>query len=358
MARIIRLSRWRNGAALADTTRALAESPLAQRQPGDFRVPREEGTLLARFWGVRGSHPVAYPTGSRFGVNTTCLELRYGRHVLIFDAGTGIVGLGDALAREWKEQPAAARPTLNVLFTHAHHDHLCGLPFFAPLFQSDAAIHMLGPDLAGMAFVDIIAGYMRSPYFPVDFRDLPSRRFLRTIGDGMRIVWLRDADGPVPWDVMRPTPPDALAVDVMYSQMHPREGTLIYRVTAGGNSLVFATDVEVGERGDAAEQRFIRFVRGADVLVHDSQYSEEDYAGNVPHRGYGHSTPAMAAKIARAGEVGRLVLFHHDPTYADADVAALEHAARHYFPETIAAREGLEILLDGDGQRDGEEPEF
>jgi len=107
----------------------------------------------------------------------------------------------------------------------------------------------------------------------------------------------------------------------------------------------------VGERGCEGERRFVRFIRGADVLVHDAQYSDEDYDGAAPHRGFGHSTPAMAARVALAAEVDRLILFHHDPNYPDADVLALERAARRLFPRTWAAREGGEIWLDGQDGR-------
>lgn len=305
-------------------------------------------SLRVRFWGVRGSHPVAHALGSRIGVNTTCLEARFGRHVVILDAGSGIVALGEDLAHELASRHGDDRPTVSLLFTHAHHDHLCGLPFFAPLYRADTDLHLFGPDQAGMTFESIIAGYMRAPYFPVDFRDLPSRRRLTSVGDGVRLVWLPEATGPALATTDAPTPPGALTVDVLYSVRHPRDGTLMYRISGGGRSLVFATDVEVGVGGAAAEQRFLRFARSATVLVHDAQYSEDDYSGPDSHRGYGHSTPAMAARMARAAHVERLVLFHHDPGYADSDVRALERDARRVFPNVVTAREGLEISLDGE----------
>lgn len=322
---------------------ALLEGASAGANPAQFQA------LHVRFWGVRGTRPVA--ATSRTGGNTTCLELRYGRHRIIFDAGSGIVGLGDALMSEWDALPPDERPTCTLLFTHAHHDHLCGLPFFAPLYRPDAVLHMLGPNLAGMRFADIIAGYMRSPYFPVDFRELPSRRVLRGIADGARLVWTREAHGPAIWRARHTMPADALVVDVLHSNLHPRDGTLVYRVSAGGHSLVFATDVEIGECGSAAEQRLVRFAAGTDVLIHDAQYSEEDYGGAVSHRGFGHSTPLMAARVARAAGAGKLILFHHDPGYADGDVDALEDGVKATFPSVAAAREGLEICLDGNASR-------
>jgi ribonuclease BN (tRNA processing enzyme) len=313
----------------------------------------EDRKFRARFWGVRGTHPAALVTGTRFGGNTTCLEIRYGQHILIIDAGSGIVPLGDELARELRRRATIGeQPTISMLFTHAHHDHLCGLPFFAPLYQSESRLHLLGPDLAGMQFEEIIAGYMRSPYFPVDFRELPSRRLLTSIDDGAHLVWLPDAQGPFSKDKSDTTPLRSLIVDALHSEFHPREGTLIYRIRAGGRSLAFATDIEflTGEQiqHNPAEQRYLSFIRGVDVLVHDAQYSEDDYAGAAaaPTRGYGHSTSIMAARVAKAASVGRLILFHHDPGYTDTDIQLLEQKARQIFPATVAAREGAEILLD------------
>jgi ribonuclease BN (tRNA processing enzyme) len=309
--------------------------------------------LRACFWGVRGTHPTARVTGTRFGGNTTCLEIRYGRHILIFDAGSGIVALGDHLVREMRHWPRVSeRPTLSLLFTHAHHDHLCGMPFFAPFYEADCRLHMFGPDFPTMRFEEIVSGYMRSPYFPVNFAELPSERILTSIGDGTRLVWTPGATGPMIWNQPISPPSDSLCVDVLYSQFHPREGSLIYRVSAGNRSLAFATDIEISVFEDhptnQAEQRYLRFIQGVDVLVHDAQYSEDDYTGveATPTRGYGHSTPVMAARVARKAGVERLILFHHDPGYADADIHRLEESARQVFPATTSAREGAEIFLD------------
>jgi len=312
----------------------------------------DSGAFRMRFWGVRGTHPAALVTGTRYGGNTTCLEIRYRNHIIIIDAGSGIVPLGDELVRELRDSPPGGeQPTFTLLFTHAHHDHLCGLPFFAPLYQSSSRLQMLGPDLSGMRFQEIIAGYMRSPYFPIDFWELPSQRILTSIGDGARLVWLPDARDPVIWSHEGPVPAGSLVVDAFHSQFHPREGTLIYRISAGGRSVAFATDVEFEtgeERPDnQAKQRYLRFIQGVDVLIHDAQYSEGDYSGaEAPTRGFGHSTSLMAAHVACKAEVGKLILFHHDPGYADSDIHLLEQEARQIFPATTAAREGAEIFLD------------
>jgi ribonuclease BN (tRNA processing enzyme) len=305
--------------------------------------------LQARFWGVRGSRPVAAGGSAGYGGNTACVELRYGRHTLILDAGSGIVALGERLMRTWASQRGQEHGTLTLLFSHAHHDHLCGLPFFAPLFDASAELHLLGPDLAGLSFEAIVAGYLRAPYFPVDFYELPSRRHLASLADGARLFWRAGSVEPERDTEGGAIPAGALVVDVLHAGLHPRDGTLVYRISAGGHSLVYATDVEIANVCSPAAQRLIRFARGADVLIHDAQYSEDDYAGPVPHRGYGHSTATMAARVARSAEVGQLLLFHHDPSYQDLAVSALEHAARQIFPASRAAREGQEICLDGTG---------
>jgi ribonuclease BN (tRNA processing enzyme) len=129
-------------------------------------------------------------------------------------------------------------------------------------------------------------------------------------------------------------------VTFLHTSAHPRDGCLISRVEYKNRRVVYATDVEWG-RGDS--QPLIHFAAGADLLIHDAQYTEEDYLGSK--RGFGHSTPQMATKVARAAGVKRLLLFHHDPEYDDRALAALQEAARQEFPETSLAFEGLEVSL-------------
>jgi ribonuclease BN (tRNA processing enzyme) len=324
------------------------------RPAGDLGAAGDAGIvpgLVVRFWGVRGSHSVVTTGGSRIGVNTPCLELRWRDRIIILDAGSGIIPLGERLTREWKQSGATSQLAVSVLFTHGHHDHICGLPFFAPLYMPEAQVHLFGPDLAGMRFAEIVSSYLRSPYFPVDFADLPSQRSLRSISGGARLIWLPDAPDPQMRRTADEVPTDALSVDVLRGEAHPRNGTLIYRVSASGRSLVYATDLEMNVPESDFEQRLACFAQGADVLIHDAQYVQADYDGPQPHQGYGHSTPAMACRIAAAAHVRELVLFHTDPGYGDAAIAALEAEAGHTFAAARVAREGMEIWLDGAGTR-------
>ena len=333
-------------------SQALKKASAAKARPRAQRAPAgvAPDALIARFWGVRGSYATPRVGGGHVGGDTTCMELRYGRQTVVIDAGSGAIALGEELMRRANSQPDQPCE-ITLLLTHAHHDHLCGLPFFAPLYDPRFHIHLFGPDLAGMRFDDIVAGYMRAPYFPVDFRALPSRRTLTSLGDGDQL--LLPAEG-APRLITAATriPGDALLVDALLSQLHPVDGSMVYRFTAGGARLIFATDVEVRGQNPEADQRLIAFARSADILIHDAQYSEQDYGGAAPKRGYGHSTPAMAVRVAREAGVGRLVLFHHEPHYDDQAVMELERQARADFPETITAREGLELRLDClDGMR-------
>ena len=347
------------GGAASGTTREPPELMQVEgAQPwAPGQTPATSETLVARFWGVRGSYPTPRVGAGVIGGETTCLEIRYGRHTLVIDAGSGAIALGEELVRRananTRDGSSGQRQDITLLFTHAHHDHLCGLPFFAPLYDSRFHVRFFGPDLARMRFGDIIAGYMRAPYFPVDFRSLPARRSLRRLRDGDRVLLIPEQEPRVlSARGKSPAPPlGVLLVDAHFSNLHPADGTMVYRVVGGAARLVFATDVEIGARGPAGDRRLIEFARDADVLVHDAQYSEDDYHGSDPKRGFGHSTPAMAARVARDAGVGRLVLFHHEPHYSDEAVLALQRHASAEFAEVITAREGLELRLDGDRRR-------
>ncbi len=229
--------------------------------------------FLVRFWGARGSYPTPGPDTVRHGGNTSCIEVLVGSHILILDAGSGLIRLGEDLLRRTKGRPLH----LSLLITHAHGDHLIGFPFFAPLFDGHTTIDFFGPSLAG--------------------------------------------------------------VYIKYTQSHPLNGAILYRIEYAGRRLVYATDVEWREHYDP---EFLAFAEGADLLIHDAQYSIEDYPQK---QGFGHSTIEMATGVATATNVRELILFHHDPTYDDAKLDAMEAMAQTYFAHTRSACEGMEIDL-------------
>ncbi|WP_434389691.1 MBL fold metallo-hydrolase [Melittangium boletus] len=270
-----------------------------------------------RFWGVRGSVPAPGPRTQRYGGNTPCLEMRCGDELLIFDLGTGARELGDALS-------AAGTPSrASIFLSHYHYDHLQGLPFFTPLFQSRFAFTLHGAVRDGRSLKDVLAGQMVPPYFPVTMQQVVRAGLTyRELVSGQQVEV-----GPA---VVR-------ALDLN----HPG-GNLGYRVECGGKVVVYATDVEPGCEKDL---ELVEFARDADVLIIDAMYTEDEYHGRkgAAKLGWGHSTWESAVHTANAAQVRQLVLFHHEPTRDDAAMDAFVDEVRKHRPEAIAAIEAQTI---------------
>jgi phosphoribosyl 1,2-cyclic phosphodiesterase len=298
--------------------------------------------FLVRFWGVRGSYPTPGPHTLRHGGNTSCIEIRAGLHKLILDAGSGIIQLGEALMREAKKQ---ATLNLALFITHAHGDHLIGFPFFAPLFDARTRLHLFGPQLAGHSVEQLVTTVMSPPSFPVDIHTLPSQRFYHTVTNTLRVCWLPDQQEPqieehCTEERAEVLNPKNLYVTARFTNSHPLNGAVIYRIDYAGHSIVYATDVEWK---NGCESDFLSFVESTDVLIHDAQYSVADYRRGK--HGFGHSTIEMATTAAQKTHARHLVLFHHEPTYDDTQLDRMEAAARRRFASTRSAFEGLEIDL-------------
>jgi phosphoribosyl 1,2-cyclic phosphodiesterase len=288
-----------------------------------------------RFWGVRGSYPTPGPHTLRYGGNTTCVEVEVGTHTLILDAGSGIIRLGNDLLRR-----SAGKPLNLALFiTHGHGDHLLGIPFFSPLYDRRTSIDFFGPGLAGLSIEQLVTPFMSPPYFPVDMRSLPSHRTFYTITEQEQIIW---SDGDIKPTVINDSegPSEAeIRVVARLTNSHPLDGAVIYRIEYAGRRLVFATDVEWREECDPG---FLEFVEGADLLIHDAQYTLDEYQNK---QGFGHSTIEMATDVAHAAQVRKLILFHHEPTYDDNKLDAMQAEAQSRFANTYSASEGMVIDL-------------
>ena len=278
--------------------------------------------LRVRFWGVRGSHPAPGPSTVRVGGNSSCVEVDAGGSILVFDAGTGIIPLGhDLLQRRGTR-------AVHIFLSHTHHDHIEGLRFFQPIYRPGWKCYLYGAGSGPKTLEHILAGLLRPRLFPVSYAELPNRLSIQSLGAHARIQ-------------LRGSP--RVSVVARHSRAHPKVGVTLYRVTCGRRSVVYATDVEAPKSGYAD---VVEFARGADVLIHDAQYTDAEYFSAGLHKvGWGHSTARMAAEAASAAGVGELVLFHHDPSHDDAEVRRLERLARHVFPRTRAATEGLELRL-------------
>jgi phosphoribosyl 1,2-cyclic phosphodiesterase len=294
--------------------------------------------LKVKFWGVRGSYPTPGLGTVKYGGNTACVEVRAGERTIILDAGTGIIPLGRDLAR---------RRALEVilLFSHLHHDHTQGFPFFVPAYMPNARLHIFGPGGTPETVSQVLEHNQSSETFPISLRDMASAKDIQSLRESQVIVWGGAGVRVLDSSEGLGNDNDAVVIRIHKSYAHPG-GVYVYRITWRDKSVVYATDTE-GYVG--MDRRLVQFARDADLLIHDAQYSEEHYwgqlAGFPSTQGYGHSTVAMACEVAAAAEVGQLVLFHHDPGYSDARVTGMEASAKARFDEAQAAYEGLEVSL-------------
>ena len=297
--------------------------------------------LRIKFWGVRGSHPAPGAGTVKYGGNTSCVEINAGGHTIILDAGTGIIPLGRELAKHAVQEKHPLE--LMLLFSHLHHDHTQGFPFFTPAYFPNTRLHVFGPGGTSETLKQVLERNQAAETFPLSLRDMSAAKTIESVHESQVIVW----DEEKVWAAESGSSlnPNAVVVRIHKSHAHPG-GVYVYRITWRGKSVVYATDTE-GYVG--MDRKLVTFARDADVLIHDAQYSEEHYRGRLvgfpSTQGFGHSTATMAAEVAAAVETGGLILFHHDPSYTDDLVAAQEALAQKLFPASHAAYEGFEIKL-------------
>jgi phosphoribosyl 1,2-cyclic phosphodiesterase len=293
--------------------------------------------FTVKFWGVRGSYPAPGNGTVHFGGNTSCVEVRAGNHVIVLDAGTGIIPLDHDLARRARSTGQPLEVTL--LLSHLHHDHTQGFPFFTPAYIPGTRLHIYGPGASVESLEKVLENNQNPTTFPVTLRDMAAVKDIRSLQETEMV--LIDAGGVRVENAGSGSDEETVRVRIHRSHAHPG-GVYVYRIEWRGRSLVYATDTE-GYVG--TDRRLVNFARGADVLIHDAQYSEEHYRGLLTGfpatQGYGHSTATMACEVANAASVRTLVLFHHEPAYDDTMVESIEAAARKLFPEVRAAAEGM-----------------
>ena len=274
--------------------------------------------MRVHFWGVRGSIPVSGERFLKCGGNTTCIAFEHEGEYIVIDGGTGLKAFGDSL------EGAPLKATL--VFTHVHWDHIQGLPFFSPAFHPASEIDVRGVSRDGWEFKDILSLQMTPPTFPVSLDVLSGIKSISSI------------------EVNQSYQIGSFTIRAL-EQKHP-DGVVVYRVDAGGHSVVFATDVEHG--GVELDEAFIDLCRGCDLVIHDAQYTDDEYHGHngPPRKGWGHSMWREAVELAKQAQVGCLSLFHHDPNRSDEDVFVIESEAQTLFQNTFAARERSVFDLD------------
>jgi phosphoribosyl 1,2-cyclic phosphodiesterase len=289
-----------------------------------------------KIWGTRGSIPTPGPLTRCYGGNTSCYELRFGDAVFICDAGSGIRELGnDLIAR------GASPLVAHLLLSHTHWDHVQGFPFFAPAYQAENQIIVYDKSPYEAKSFRMLSGQMSGDYFPVKFSELKAN-----------ITWDHLADGAREIAGVKIT---------TFDQKHPG-GSLGFSFEYEGVKTVYATDNEIDQlvEGDrsihpstprAIAQPQVDFVRNADLLIADGQYTEDEYNAHV---GWGHPSIITLVDLAAQAGVKRLAVTHHEPNRSDKQVDALIEVARARAQalgssvEVYAAREGVELKLTPD----------
>jgi len=293
------------------------------------------------FWGVRGSHPVPGKNTLKYGGNTTCLEISIGDVTIVVDAGTGIINLGNKIAADFFSKDGKTPLELTLLFTHLHHDHTQGLPFFVPFYLGQSILNFFGPLNFNEELDKVLERSMAQPSFPIDFDSSSSVKNISTVKENSII--LLDTEDKKPRIINTfhdkfEKKDTSIVIRIMNGYSHPANGIYVYRVEYGGKSLVFCTDVEGYLYGDS---KLINFAKGADLLIHDAQYSKEQYTSlPVPRQGFGHSTPEMAIEVAKSAGVKNLAITHHDPTSLDKQLEEFDSKYKKQFKKLFYTREG------------------
>lgn len=296
-----------------------------------------------KFWGTRGSISVPGPGTLRYGGNTTCVEMRADGEIIVLDAGSGIRPLGVALEKEFQSQPIK----LSLLITHAHWDHIQGLPFFAPVYEKKNEICVRGYDGVDTSFSEIMAEPMKAPFFPIAMRELSARI------DITKLTEMEFSFGKVQVRAKFVNHPGVCAG---------------YRLFTSAGSIAFLPDHEpyrflhsaranhmspeqAKRRATRERISLVQFLHGSDILILDAQYTNAEYESHI---GWGHGSVSSAVSLALDAEVRRLLLFHHDPSHDDTRIDAMVDDARRLIRnsgkelEVDGAREGEEVLLGTD----------
>lgn len=284
--------------------------------------------MKIKIWGCRGSITTPGPNTIRYGGNSTCLEIRSAEgKLIIVDAGSGIRDLGKALQAE------SDVSQIRFFFTHSHWDHLVGFPFFKPAYFNRFTITFCSGPHTENSIQKYLSHQMEAPYFPVDFSNLKARFNYRcehpTMENGNCLLGNMQCRA--------------------FPLNHPNGGWG-YEFIEYGKTLIFLTDNELGFKHDGGltRKQYIELCRGADLLLHDAQYTNEEYQYT---RGWGHSTYMDATDLAIKAGVRRLGLFHHDPDRQDDDLdRQLDFCRKQIHQsgssvECFACAEGMEIIL-------------
>ncbi len=268
-----------------------------------------------RFWGTRGAVFSPSRKSIKYGGNTACVEVQCGDRLLVLDGGSGLRPLGVDLQKRGIED-------FDLLFTHFHYDHICGLPFFAPMFNPNCSIRLWSGHLDRKdATRQSIKEYMVHPFFPVGPEVFNASITYEDFSAG---------------DALDLSPDIAITT----CRLNHPDGATGYRFDFDGRSFCYITDTE--HRSGELDQNIVSLVKDADVMIYDATYSDLEYPN---YSDFGHSTWQEGIRICKAAGVKKYGLFHHRPSRTDAKLDSIVKTAKKRFPGTFAAADGLKIRI-------------
>lgn len=310
-----------------------------------------EKKFSVKFRGVRGSHPTPSKEFLEYGGNTSCVEVNVGGHLIIIDAGTGIISLGNDLMRDhiasaddvFSRKPISA----TILLSHIHQDHIQGLTFFKPSNVLTSKINIFGHSDFEDSLEQNLSDLLYGKSFPLSLYDITSDIDIINITDSEVIVFKDGVAEPCLKRIdsaadLLPQEEEVI-VSCLRSSAHPQNGVMIYKISYKDKSMVFATDKECFVGSD---KKLALFARNTDLLIHDSQFTGEDYLSPIhPKQGFGHSTFEMAIDSAKLAQAKQLAFFHFDPSYDDEKLSNIEKHYKQQFENCFMAKEYQEINL-------------
>ena len=301
-----------------------------------------------KFRGVRGSYPIANKDFLQYGGNTSCVEVNVNGHLIILDAGSGLINIGSELTEKYITSgltPSERTPIkATVLISHIHQDHIQGFTFFKPLHIPSSVVNVYGNVNYNESLSDELAELLFGKSFPLDLGDIAGNLNIKDLSETEGIILRHGEETPIIKRIENEVDAKAENDDVLItcyrSYAHPQEGVLIYKISYKDKVLVYATDKESYPGGD---KKLANFARGCNVLIHDAQYTMEDYLDAYsPKQGY-HSTFDMAIEAKKQANAEKLVFFHYDPEYDDNKLNAIRDKYKQ--DDIVFAYEGLEIDL-------------
>lgn len=289
--------------------------------------------LKIKFLGVRGSYPVASNGFLKFGGNTASVLVETPHIYVIFDAGTGIVGIPPLIKK-------SSLPVI-LLFSHLHLDHIIGYPFFTSQIKPSTEFYVAGPNFP-TDFFKFMVDTFKSPIYPVSWGQIKSPKMIFALDGGESLIIYRGRVSLAEKGDFEHSDKKVI-ISSLKSNAHPEDGILLYSIKFNGKKIVYATDVEWRKKLD---RKIKNFIKGCDILIHDAQYTPEEYnSKSNSTKGFGHSTYVVSCQVAKEVEAKNLILFHHDPGHTDSMIEDIEKRAKKIFSNTMAAYEGMEIRV-------------